>query len=373
MIDEKLEYTISEMYRLAHQYRDDLKPIRLRTVNEVFNYVKNIPYMRDVDFCGEDECLRRPMFAFKNADCDDKSIVAGAALTNIGIPWRFITVSYKPNREHQHVYLEVFYQGKWRPFDPTYSVNEIFTEKNYTDKIIWSNHMNKKSVLGVTTLEGNLGFDPITIAAAVSAASGAANVIGDALKSIGSFFGIKGKTQHISYEQAASIGIKYREEMMKLYDALDDQGKKFFADYTLSFLDDYLLPRLGSGWGGILNREWTARRKMAYWNDERQRTHYIIQVNLAIIAQAVPASDVGPDCQKYFFVPFKGFVLDPVSQYVSQKYKVDVSELLIKKEEIELIKDKIPDDVFAAVKSNPLLIAGLLGGAALIFFGAKRR
>jgi len=50
-------------------------------------------------------------------DCDDFSILLGAALESIGSPIRFVTVSTRPDHSPSHVYIESFIDGRWTPLD----------------------------------------------------------------------------------------------------------------------------------------------------------------------------------------------------------------------------------------------------------------
>src|SRR5207245_10835491 len=127
----------------------------------------------DIVSCGVDECLKRPEYGVIEGDCDDKAILAGAMLSRISIPWRIVTVSYRPDNVQSHVYLEVCINGQYLPFDATYPANQIFWELPYTKKIVWNNPMMYKRQYNVNTLEGNLGDSTITdVLAALSGISG---------------------------------------------------------------------------------------------------------------------------------------------------------------------------------------------------------
>ena len=136
-----LENTICQMYRLMHAYRSDVASLGWRSVSDVFSAVKALPYTRDHDAqecLGHGECVKRPGITLATGgDCDDKVIVAGAALLNLGIPFRVVTTGYQPDGEMQHTYLEVFVEGRWRPFDATYPHNQLFVEAPYTAKQVW--------------------------------------------------------------------------------------------------------------------------------------------------------------------------------------------------------------------------------------------
>lgn len=50
-------------------------------------------------------------------DCDDFSILLGAALESIGSPIRFVTISTRADHTPSHVYIESFINGRWTPLD----------------------------------------------------------------------------------------------------------------------------------------------------------------------------------------------------------------------------------------------------------------
>lgn len=132
--------TVAEMYRLADEYRSDVAGLGWRTIEDVFRGVGAIPYRTDEDAAecqGAVECLKRPgITAGLGGDCDDKTILAGAALSFIGVPWRIVTVAYEGG-ELSHVYLEVLVSGVWRPFDATSGELSLYEENPYTQKLIW--------------------------------------------------------------------------------------------------------------------------------------------------------------------------------------------------------------------------------------------
>lgn len=137
-----LELTISEMKRLIDLYSSDVQQYQLRDLDEIFNFVKNIPYVKDADQSDgnyAEELLQRPIFTIENGgDCDDKVILIGAFLKNAGYHFRIVTVAYDPlTRVHVHTYVEVMIDGQWLPVDATYSRNELFYEHPYIDKKVW--------------------------------------------------------------------------------------------------------------------------------------------------------------------------------------------------------------------------------------------
>lgn len=142
VLEHSLARTIDKMYRLMQQHIPDVKNLGWRSVTDVFNAVKSVPYTPDVDAAeclGADECVKRPGYTLAlGGDCDDKTILAGAGLMNLGVPVRIVTTSYREDGQMQHVYLEIFIEGNWYPFDATYPENALFMEAPYTAKQVWS-------------------------------------------------------------------------------------------------------------------------------------------------------------------------------------------------------------------------------------------
>lgn len=144
IVAHTLEGTIGAMYELIVRYSGDARDFGWSTLQEVFRGVQGTRYVSDDDALSSmgvqaDEFLKRPRLTYLfGGDCDDKTILAGAALHYLGIPLRIATSSHRSDQVMDHVYLEVFVGGVWRPFDATYPGTRIFEETSYTDKLIWS-------------------------------------------------------------------------------------------------------------------------------------------------------------------------------------------------------------------------------------------
>jgi transglutaminase-like putative cysteine protease len=136
-----LPNTVAAMYRLM-EHTEDVRPLRWQSVREVFDAVRAVPYKPDStarECGGAAECVKRPVYTLMlGGDCDDKTILAGAALRVLGIPSRVVTVAYTPGGAMEHTYLEVFLNGRWRPFDPTNPALSMFEEAPYATKVVWS-------------------------------------------------------------------------------------------------------------------------------------------------------------------------------------------------------------------------------------------
>lgn len=159
MTNDQLTHTVAEMYRLIDRYDADVSDFPY-SPGAIFDRVRRIPYVRDSVRCNAGECVMRPAYGLHGGDCDDKAIIAGAALKRAGIPFRIVTTSYRDDGQMQHTYLEIAHADRWVPFDATYAHNRIGTEKPFTQKLTWDNPMLASHRHNVTTLEGYLGEPP---------------------------------------------------------------------------------------------------------------------------------------------------------------------------------------------------------------------
>jgi len=137
-----IEETIQQMKRLIESYWADVSGYALYSLDEIFDFVRRIPYVKDVDQPDgnrAEEVLQRPSITIANGgDCDDKVVLMAALLRNADIPCRIVTVAYNPSTlEHVHTYIEVLLDGQWQPMDATYEENMIFYEHPYAEKKVW--------------------------------------------------------------------------------------------------------------------------------------------------------------------------------------------------------------------------------------------
>jgi transglutaminase-like putative cysteine protease len=137
-----IDMTITQMKRLIDAYWTDVSGYSLHSLEDIFDFVRNIPYVKDVDQAGgngAEEVVMRPEFAIQNgSDCDDKTVLMASFLKNAGYQWRIVTVSYNPSTlEHVHTYAEVLVDGQWMPMDATYEQNMMFYEHPYSQKKVW--------------------------------------------------------------------------------------------------------------------------------------------------------------------------------------------------------------------------------------------
>ncbi len=120
-----LQQTATEMYRIAFAWAEDMAPYVTLSLQELFDFLKSIPFHADPD---DMELLQRPWYTINEAgqggDCDDKMICVGAYCHLRGIPFRFVAVSRDQTPLH-HVLTELYIQGHWQIFDPTYAFNVL--------------------------------------------------------------------------------------------------------------------------------------------------------------------------------------------------------------------------------------------------------
>lgn len=119
-------------------YAGDLKRFpKIMNMNlpQYFDYVKNIPYKRDVP---EREVVSRPLYlltVFPALDCKKKSILMACfiALKYGRNAVRFVLSSNRPDKQIGHVFTQ-FYNGKtWINADATYPQNILGQKKRVTN------------------------------------------------------------------------------------------------------------------------------------------------------------------------------------------------------------------------------------------------
>lgn len=354
-MDEKLAYTLGEMYRLASQYKDDVGKYHLDTVYKIFHFVRDIPYARDIDSCGVIECLKRPGYGVFEGDCDDKAIIAGAALTLINIPWRFVTVSRRSDHEMQHVYLEIFFDRMWKPFDGTYSTNDIFTERTYTSKTIWNNPMRYDNPdMNVSTLEG-LGDTPVIVLADIDAVIKKLQdipIIGAAFKT---------KTKHEGYDEAVAQQRDVFTRVANIYTGLPaDDAKAQMLSMCKSFFDNWISPDLGHRWSNAISSAMVHWSSTPDWDKPDFRCATYISIPLFYFLYLDDVESLERDIKNWFVDPVIKIVWTPLNNYLVAKYGSGLPD------------SPTGGGTSASAQSTSLGII-LLGGLALAFMGGKGR
>lgn len=144
LIDKK--QTIARIFELCEKYAGDLKSISAEDNYELkpladfslisfFNFVKNIPYRRDVEPI---EIVARPKIIIERAfngagkDCKKAAVLIGSYLTLAGRPWRLATVSTRPDKMIHHIFPQVKTDIEYKNLDATYSYMRPFEPKQCT-------------------------------------------------------------------------------------------------------------------------------------------------------------------------------------------------------------------------------------------------
>ena len=88
-------------------------------VAAIFDHVQNrIRYLSDVNGV-ETIATAAKTLAFKQGDCDDKSILLASLLETIGYPTRFVVAGYSAPGALEHVYVQVCIDDEWVDADAT--------------------------------------------------------------------------------------------------------------------------------------------------------------------------------------------------------------------------------------------------------------
>lgn len=114
------------------KYFNDLGIHLDKSLNEIFDFVRKIPYQED----GESEIIARPKFLlnkkyFPALDCKKKAVIIGAWLEAHGLPWRLIAISEKSDKKIHHVFPQAKIDGDWLNIDATYPEYFLFQPKKH--------------------------------------------------------------------------------------------------------------------------------------------------------------------------------------------------------------------------------------------------
>ncbi len=127
--------TISEMKRLAIQYKDDVKHLAKMNLLQFYHFLKyKVPYRKDPDNV---ELVQRPAITLiKGGDCDDKVVVALAYFILNGIKYRIAIADY--GRGFEHTYAEIYLPNRgWVAFDTSCMVCDFGAEKSFKNKKVY--------------------------------------------------------------------------------------------------------------------------------------------------------------------------------------------------------------------------------------------
>jgi hypothetical protein len=138
------DQTGKEMHRLINRYSGDLRNVYVKrggklipfsdlSMREAFDFVRRMPYRRDVKPI---EVVSRPREIVKNypvgMDCKKKAILLSSYLRENRYPYRLIASSRRPDGKIHHVFPQVRLSGNWRNLDATYSYYRPFEKKSVT-------------------------------------------------------------------------------------------------------------------------------------------------------------------------------------------------------------------------------------------------
>ena len=107
-------------------------PLSKLTLQEYFNFVKNIPYRKDPKPI---EIVARPYYLVKHRklglDCKKKGTLICAYLRLKNYKYRAIGASTRPDGQIHHIYFELYDTDakQWRPVDATYKDYKLFEPK----------------------------------------------------------------------------------------------------------------------------------------------------------------------------------------------------------------------------------------------------
>lgn len=111
----------------------DSVPLSSLPLSDYFNFVRKIPYRRDVKPI---EVIARPkhILTYRNLgmDCKKKAILMGSYFQSHGIPYRFIGSSQREDRKVHHIFPQIKQNGKWLNADATYSDYRLYEPKRLT-------------------------------------------------------------------------------------------------------------------------------------------------------------------------------------------------------------------------------------------------
>jgi hypothetical protein len=130
--------TVTEIKRMIRSFYKDLESfpeLVNMSIEQFFDFVKNIPYIRDIK---KTEIVSRPKFlltVFKALDCKKKSILMGSymKLKYGDGSYRLCLSSNSPDKVIKHIFTQINIDGNWINADATYSKNRIGQLKKVTN------------------------------------------------------------------------------------------------------------------------------------------------------------------------------------------------------------------------------------------------
>jgi hypothetical protein len=133
------ELTGKWMYHFAENFHEDLGPYRFVPFARWYDRVAAIPYRSDDEIFPESpdeiiEVVARPgqlmnKGLWPRLDCKKKAILIGAWAAANGVPFAFVAVSERLDKEIEHVFPVVCFNGEWVTADatlPGYHIGQVF-------------------------------------------------------------------------------------------------------------------------------------------------------------------------------------------------------------------------------------------------------
>lgn len=123
------------MHKIIRDFHGDLGSMANWPIQKFFDFVKNIPYLRDK--VGT-EIVARPKILFSEffqMDCKKKAILISSWLRANKIPYRLLAVSEIPSGRIHHVFPQGYFNEKWENVDATYPKFYLFQKKPRLTKV----------------------------------------------------------------------------------------------------------------------------------------------------------------------------------------------------------------------------------------------
>jgi len=122
---------------LLEDSQGNQRPLSSLTLREFFDFVKKIPYRKDIKPI---EIIGRPLWIMEQVsakvvpgiDCKKKSVLMGAFFERTGRQYRFIGSSCRPDKQIHHIFPQVYLRGVWVNADATYPRNVFGERKQVT-------------------------------------------------------------------------------------------------------------------------------------------------------------------------------------------------------------------------------------------------
>jgi hypothetical protein len=130
--------TVQEIKFAVNNFSGDLLEfpgLMNMSLNQYYDFVKKIPYKRDVE---NNEVVSRPIYLltiFPALDCKKKSILfASFMLLRYGPgSYRFVLSSNRPDGKISHIFTQINVSGEWINADATYNKNVLGSKKKVTN------------------------------------------------------------------------------------------------------------------------------------------------------------------------------------------------------------------------------------------------